>query len=400
MSEIKLTPEQQSIHDSVIDWFKSYSKPYITVGGFAGTGKSTIVGFITETLKREFDYLPIAYVAYTGKASLVIKSKVKDLDVNNDYVGTIHSLIYKPILKNDEVVGWDRVKSLPYSLIVLDEASMVDKEIWEDLASFEIPILVVGDHGQLSPISNEQNFSLMLKPDYTLQTIHRQALGNPIIKLSAFVREHGYIPKRIFGKTAAKFDFENPIVQKIIDKYRYKTDSQILCGMNKTRVKLNNLIRQNNGFQSHDPYVGEKLICLKNNKKQFIMNGHIVYLRNIDHKTKFLSEIDISPQGRRRLDGLVTHRKAFGQTTYTTVAKETHNPKILHNTVYQHEKPLVNLFDFGYAISVHKSQGSQFKYVILFEERNFYQSDDEYCRWLYTAVTRASEKLVVIDNYF
>lgn len=169
---IKLTKEQQNAHDSIIDWFKSDMSPYISVGGLAGTGKTTLIGFITKTLQNEDLVRTIAYVAYTGKASTVLKSKIKDRGWN-DYVGTIHSLIYIPIKDKDtgEIKYWGKRDEIDADLIVLDEASMVDKDIWKDLLSYDIPILVVGDHGQLPPIG-ENNFSLMKNPDIKLETIH------------------------------------------------------------------------------------------------------------------------------------------------------------------------------------------------------------------------------------
>ena len=396
---IELTEEQRAVHDSVVDWYKSNPDRYISVGGLAGCGKTTVIGFIADTLKREFGTLPIAYVCYTGKASLVLARKLKNLDFN-DSVGTIHSLIYKPIVDEDgSILGWARKDDVDASLIIVDEASMVDKDIWRDLTSYGIPILAVGDHGQLPPIG-EGGFSLMRNPDLKLVTVHRQALENPIIKLSLYVRRHGSIPTRVFGKTAAKLDYSiDQRAKDILYGYDFRTDSQILCGMNKTRVKLNDLVRGTNGFDCDDPLPGEKLICLKNNRELGIMNGQMGVLNEAKFATELLFDLNITMDGLSGPINALTHRNAFGSVKYDVAMKELYADALLAGLPYD-KKPKINMFDFGYAISIHKAQGSEFQRVVLIEERNSFQSDDDYTRWLYTGITRASEKLVIIDNFY
>jgi ATP-dependent exoDNAse (exonuclease V) alpha subunit len=396
---IKLSKQQQNIHDQVIDWFSS-SVPsnYLSIGGFAGTGKTTLIGFITDTLKNKIGELPIAYVTYTGKASLVLKSKIRL--AFDDYAGTIHSLIYRPIIdKNGKLIKWDLRNDVPYSLIILDEASMVSKDIWDDLKSYGIPILAVGDHGQLPPIG-ENNFSLMKKPHLLLTEIHRQARENPIIKLSMLVRDTGQIPTKTFGRNVVKLDYSDPRTQGILNRYKYKSDSQILCGLNKTRVKINNHIREMNKFDRHDPHKKEKLICLKNNKELNIMNGQIGYLNSAKIETNYLLTLNMIMTGESMATNCLSHRNVFGSVKYDVASKEIYNEKILKGFLHYDKKPNINLFDFGYCISVHRSQGSEWNTVLLIEERNYYQSDDDYKRWLYTAITRARNRLIIIDNYY
>lgn len=363
---LELSKEQIYAHDAVVDWYKSNPRQPFKLSGLAGTGKTTVIGFIAATLKREFDGLPIAYVTYTGKASLVLAEKLDKMAkaspddkfgsylVFEDTVGTIHSLIYRPVTnERGEITGWARKDVVDASLIIVDEASMVDKDIWEDLLSYGVPILAVGDHGQLPPIG-ESRFSLMKSPDLKLTTVHRQALENPIIRLSLHVRRHGRIPTRVFGRTAAKFDYTHPAARGILEKYDFRTDSQILCGMNKTRVKLNDMVRSQNGFDSVDPLPGEKIICLKNNKEINVMNGQMGTLRSAKIKTDFLMEMGAQMDGHQSpIDGILTHRKCFGKIKYDVPMKECYNEKILKGLTYD-KKPKVNLFDFGYAISVHK----------------------------------------------
>jgi exodeoxyribonuclease-5 len=400
---ITLTDEQQAVHDSVIDWYRNRSSGYISVGGLAGSGKTTLIGFITETIREaNVGSTSIAYVTYTGKASTVLNRKIKDRGPD-DYCGTIHSLIYKPVgdPETNTVEGWTLQDSIAYDLIVLDEASMVGKDIWDDLLGYGVPILAVGDHGQLPPIGSA-SFSLMKKPDLKLKTIHRQALENPIIRLSMIARKAGRIPAKVFGPQAAKFDYSiSDKARDILHSYRLDRDTQILCGMNKTRVKLNNLVRTENGIVDDYPIPGEKLICLKNNKKLYVMNGHMGRMVDSTVLGNKILSIKIRMDGDEFDTDCLTHRGAFGHVKYDGILTESYSKDILHGVKGDlGSRPFVNVFDFGYAISVHKSQGSEFRGVILVEERNSYQSDDDYARWLYTGITRASEKLVILENFY
>jgi len=392
---IELSKEQQKVHDSVIDWYRNRNNDFIAVAGLAGTGKTTVIGFIAQTIKENSPYpINIAYATYTGKASLVLRSKLKGIGFS-DYVGTIHSLIYKPIVVNDVVVGWSKKASLDHDLIIIDEGSMVGKEIWEDLLHFRTPIIVVGDHGQLPPVG-ENNFSLMKEPDLKLETIHRQALENPIIKLSMIARKYGKIPTRIFGKNAAKLDWVETPAREAINKFDINDDVQILCGMNKTRVKLNQFIRGQLGFERKEPYTTERLICLLNNKDDYVMNGQMGIVKNIKLYSDKLYEIEINLTGFGTRN-LIVYKGGFNKEKYDAAIKDSQDKRVKSECLTGSR---INLFDFGYCISVHKSQGSEWDKVVLIEERNFYQSDEDYSRWLYTGITRAKNKLLIIDNYY
>ena len=154
MSVPILSTEQNKIVDSILNWFKDSSKQYITLGGYAGTGKTTVLGSITTLLNKDKKKLNIAYCSYTGKAARVLERKLRDTNSvsYSDYIGTIHRLIYKAIVDDrDNIIGWELIpkSDFDYSLIVVDEASMLTEDIWNDLLSFDVPIIAVGDHSQL-----------------------------------------------------------------------------------------------------------------------------------------------------------------------------------------------------------------------------------------------------------
>jgi exodeoxyribonuclease-5 len=183
MDKFSLSPDQKSVLDAMISWnIDSHRAPYITVGGYAGTGKTTVLAEFRNELTKLSELTKVAFCSYTGKAARVLQNRLIAHGALRlvDSVGTIHSLMYSPVEdeRTQEIVGWEKTKEIKADLIVIDEASMVDETIWFDLQSYGIPIVAVGDHGQLPPVRG--NFNLMQDPQIKLEKIHRQNEGNPI----------------------------------------------------------------------------------------------------------------------------------------------------------------------------------------------------------------------------
>ncbi|HBA59911.1 MAG TPA: ATP-binding protein, partial [Elusimicrobia bacterium] len=174
---MELSGDQQKALEQLLSWYGSPERSaFITLGGYAGTGKTTLIAIFKNELARLDKSTRIAFCSYTGKAAQNLKNKLKEAGALNvkDSVSTIHGLIYNPREGAGGVIaGWDRKEELERSLIIVDEASMVDGLIWNDLLSYNIPIIAVGDHGQLPPIAG--SFNLMEKPQLLLTQIHRQA---------------------------------------------------------------------------------------------------------------------------------------------------------------------------------------------------------------------------------
>ena len=196
MSSLALTQDQKRAQEAIFAWWRSRPKQVLTMGGYAGTGKTTV---IAETIKRLAKRPRIAFCCYTGKASDILREKLVKAGAikNGDYCGTIHGLIYEKIGEDEGDDGkteilWRKRDSVKADFLVVDEASMVSKEVWNDLSSYGVPILAVGDHGQLPPVGDKYN--LMESPDVRLEIIHRQAQESPIVKLSLMAREVGRIP--------------------------------------------------------------------------------------------------------------------------------------------------------------------------------------------------------------
>lgn len=384
-----LSEAQRGILDSIVDWHKSLQKKYLTLGGYAGTGKTTLLGYLNTMLHEERENIKIAYCTFTGKASVVLRRKLEETKSlkSSDYIGTIHKLIYKPILDDeDNILAWSLidVDDFDYDLIIIDEASMVPKNIWDDLLSFGKPILAVGDHGQLPPI--DSNFNLMQNPELKLEEIYRQERENPIIKVSEIARKYGNIPAIEFSKTVRKFTKDSDEISDFLNEQfeSYSKDLMILTGYNSTRIKLNKGIRQLLHFDSPYPQQEDRVICLKNDYDCGVFNGMTGTILSISKEKNgnidyYDTEIEFDDENSTSFVNMDVNQFNSSQPA-----------KITNRSIC--------LFDFGYVFTVHKAQGSQSEKVILFEERFPQMSDDEWRRWLYTGVTRAVSELYIIGR--
>lgn len=383
---MELSKTQKSILTDILDWYREQPNQFLTLGGYAGTGKTTILGYCSNSIHKEKDRVKIAFCSFTGKAARVLKRKLDDVKSvkKDDYIGTIHRLIYKAIVdESDNIIGWEKIpkEDFKYDLVIIDEASMVTEDIWRDLLSYDIPILAVGDHGQLPPINS--TFNLMGNPNLKLEEIYRQERDNPIIKLSEIARKYGSLPFETFSNTVKKVHREDSDANEIIDDVfdSISRDTMILCGYNRTRINLNKAIRSKH-FESPLPTVGDRVICLKNNRNCDVYNGMTgtildISEMGIDGYKYYDTEIDLDYE----------EFPFFGKISID----QFNNQEFLDKRV-----PDLNYFDFGYALTVHKAQGSQASRVLLFEERFSKMSDDDFRRWLYTAVTRAEKELYII----
>lgn len=388
---INLSQDQQNVLDKILLWFKKErgEKQYITLGGYAGTGKTTLIAILRQELARIDKKLKVGFVSYTGKAVRVLKTKLKEQKVilSKDSVSTIHALIYSPIVnEKEEIIGWQTKDVIDCNLIIIDEASMVDGLIWSHLLSYRVPIVVVGDHGQLPPIKG--SFNLMQCPQLRLEEIHRQARQNPIIGLSIQAREHGLVRPGKYSSGVWKFLLQDYDTQETMEEMlsNFNTDTLILCGYNSTRRKLNKHIRSVLGFELPEPQSGDRVICLRNNHKERIYNGMLGTVARIKKKNLQWYETEINMDGEdKSYHGLISVDQFNSETSINFTEKRSQIMK-------------GDLFDFGYALTVHKAQGSQAKRVILFEERFKQMTDDAYKRWLYTAVTRAEEELYIFSK--
>jgi exodeoxyribonuclease V len=407
-----LTNDQEYILEKVMDKIGS-KKPYfypdfkcITIGGYAGTGKTFLISILRKEILNKWNDKNVAFACFTGKASSVLKRKLEEnnIDLSEDYCGTIHSLIYRPELQYNKklkkmiIIKWIKKDILDFDLIIIDEASMINKDLWNDLISYNIPIIAVGDHGQLPPIGD--NFNLMSNPQYILTEVKRQSLDNPIIRLSQDIRNGKSIPYGFYddkNKNVFKLNWNSEDCKKTFDKLNFSNfdDTIILCGLNKTRVWINQMIRNRLGFKNQEPYPGERIVFLKNNYNTKILNGMLGNVLFFMYEGKNIYNITVLLDGYSEpFNGLV-YNGCFGKEQYDNFYEELQN-KRYKEIIKKSNLNSIDVCDWGYCISTHKSQGSEFKRVICFVEKSYYWDDEYMKRWLYTAATRAKEKLFLI----
>lgn len=416
MGEIELTPEQCGIRDGLMDWV-ARPTDYIAMSGYAGTGKTTVIGNTAATILKENPNKALRFLTFTGKASMVLSQKLNSFGISPDRAtcSTIHSYMYLCLGMNKKTLQPEFARkmgdTLEGDILVIDEASMISTKLFSDLLRLEKPMIFVGDPGQLPPI-NDTVFQPLVDTELSLKVVHRQAQENPIIRLATDTRNHIPIPKGVVpGGKVAKFCIRDKKGKQVFESFQAqvgKEDTVILCGKNYTRVSLNRRVRYTQGFVDVKPVSGERMVCLKNDKAKQLFNGQCVYVKKADVITnENIPEDDIAlymvvqPEGEERNIECMAYAKSINNSKPSELNKKMGaDKKALEylTGAYPHLGDLT-LFDYGYAMSVHKSQGSEWEKVVLRDERmGVQQSEDDYYRWLYTGVTRAKDKLLILSD--
>jgi exodeoxyribonuclease-5 len=369
---VKWSPQQAQALDAVADWMRDKNAPQVfRLFGWAGTGKTTLAKHFVDA-----SGVGALYGAFTGKAALVLRKK------GCHGASTLHSLIYK--VNEDQDTGKVTYELNPdsalsaTSLLVVDEVSMVDETLGLDALSYGCRVLVLGDPFQLPPVGGAGFFTAE-QPDFMLTEIHRQASDNPIIRMSMDVREGRGLKVGQYGDSAVlrRADVGQDAMRGLV-----MDADQIICGRNQTRRTFNTRMRQLHGIKSHSPTPGEKLICLKNNRKKGLLNGGMWTVRSANRPTPLgIVRMKVGSMDEADMQDIdVETPIEFFEGTEDKLGWQ--------------EKKRIDEFTFGYAITCHKSQGSQWDDVVVFDESAAFRDDAP--RWLYTAVTRAAEKVQVV----
>ncbi|WP_374412669.1 ATP-dependent RecD-like DNA helicase [Novosphingobium colocasiae] len=367
------TAQQEAAIKAVSEWMKDpHGKQCFRMFGYAGVGKTTLAKELAGSVKGA-----VLYATFTGKAALVLRKK------GCENASTIHSLIYR--VEVDPITGIAEFKLNDDSdlagaaLLIVDEVSMVGEDLARDLLSFGTRILVLGDPAQLPPVKGE-GFFINEEPDVMLTEVHRQAKDNPIIRMSMDIRE---------GKALQIGGHGNCLVTRSSTLGRTRLGElvlgadQLLCGLNRTRVSYNQRIRAMKGLQGAvqpwHPTIGDRLICLRNDKDKHIFNGGLWDAEKVEYADRRLTLQVASLDEERDPIKVEVFENFFNGTEQEIDWKA---------------KRGTQEFTFGWAITCHKSQGSQWDNVIVFDESGAFR--DARKNWLYTAITRAAEQVTVI----
>lgn len=386
---MELTKKQEEGLHIALDRYY-HNEPYTVVAGYAGTGKSTLIKFIIEAL--DIDPEDVAYIAYTGKAAQVLRNK------GCPNAMTAHRLLYHSTQRPDGTyfhIPKDDIGN--YKLIVVDEVSMLPRVMWELLLSHKKYVIACGDPGQLPPVSEEDSPSVLDNPHIFLDEIMRQAKDSEIIRLSSDIRER---------KPISPFKGEEVnIVRKrdTVDGMLTWAD-QILCGKNNTRYQLNSYFRKMKWGDDVDnaPLIGDKIICRKNNWDKLNRVGDAIVNGTIGTLDSFYTTdnpwlgkkciINFLPDkyDERDEDKDILFRDILIDWKLLT----TNEPTVTKENFRMFPKWLrPEQFEYGYAITTHKAQGSEYDKVLVFEEM---LKATDHARWLYTACTRASKRLTLV----
>lgn len=390
---MELTRKQEEGLRIAIDRY-NHNEPYTVIAGYAGTGKSTLINFIIAALEVDPEE-EVAYIAFTGKASEVLREK----GCHNAM--TAHKLLYySKQMPNGKFFYKPRtVLEKPYRVIIVDEVSMLPKDMWDLLLSHNIYVIACGDPFQIPPIDKKQDNHILDNPHIFLDEVMRQAKESDIICLSMDIRE---------GKRLSPFSGHDAQVFKkndLCDGMYFWAD-QILVSTNKSRHDINSYIRDDLG-RGFEPEIDDKIICLRNcwdtcseKHENPLINGSVGYI-----KTKRMESIDYILAGKLVSAPVLfadiettndTYREVGIDYTALTTGEKFFTPQQEYLIRRNKENPDLPIeFNFGYAITGHRAQGSQWDKVLVLEE-SFPFDKIEHARWIYTTVTRAIEKLTLI----
>ena len=391
---MELTKKQEEGLKIAVARHKNREK-YTVISGYAGTGKSTLVRFIIDALDVDKD--KVAYATYTGKAAEVLRKK------GNPNAMTLHRLLYDSIPRQGG--GFIRIpkKQLDYDIVVVDEVSMVPKTMVDMLLAHRVYILFLGDPGQLPQIDKKETHNLLDHPHVFLDEVMRQAAESEIIQLTMKIRNGEDIPF-MHGKEV----IVAPKAELVTGHLTWA--DIIICATNKTRHNMNRQKRELLGY-SGVLQTGERIIVKRNywedcdEDGNALVNGTVgtvanpyesfvripSYVKN-DRRDLPLVGCIFTPDGGKSFDTFEIDKDYL--------LKE--EPCVDWRVSYQLGKLKPKIGDilpkqatYGYALTCHAAQGSEFDKVLVIEE-SFPFDKVEHQRWLYTAATRAAEKLVLV----
>lgn len=414
------SPQQDKALMGVSRWLQNPDgKQLYRLFGYAGTGKTTLARHLAEGVDGT-----VLFAAYTGKAASVLRKS------GATSAQTLHSLIYNPKGASQERLGelkkeledvqfmiheargegppdFDAQRDVPElcdremrlkgeiraeeknvqrpnfslnldsnlrhaALLVVDECSMVDEEMAMDIMSFKVPVLVLGDPAQLPPVGGTGYFT-NAEPDMLLTEIHRQARDNPIIELATTVRNGGKLTHGAYGDSA--------VIHRATPELALEAD-QLLVGKNSTRMATNKRVRELKEYGGSPwPKEGEKLVCLRNDRELGLLNGTLHEATTDAEELGGYINLRIRPEEGGESICVPAHAEHFWGDP---------------DQIGYWDRLNAQEFAYGYALTVHKSQGSQWGKVMIIDESHVFRDISTRRKWLYTAITRAADAVTIV----
>jgi exodeoxyribonuclease-5 len=350
-----LTPQQAAVAAGILEWLNCSSSPFCLIHGVAGTGKTTLATTLGQSVHG------VAFAAFTGKAASRLRQKgAADAQ-------TLHRLLYFRPDDDDGELRWRLRPFLDCELIIADEGSMIGTRLGADLLSFNVPVLVTADSFQLPPIEDTA-FLAGHRPDFILSEVHRQAANSQPLRLATAIRAG------------------EPVIPVRFDRERLLAADIAICALHTTRRRINKLVRQSYGvpydsFADRLPWLDERVLCFKTDYDAGVMNGEIWTVEEIVRK-----------------DG-VTRLRLIDDYANRAIVRVPESDFLTGPPKQQSQNGFAS-FDFGYALTCHKAQGSEWDRVVVIDETDtpeFHWIAEQSglpfaefkARWLHTAVTRA-----------
>ena len=444
----KPTSEQEECINNIADYISSISnKSIFVLKGYAGTGKTTLI----STLIKSLPIIPkkSVLIAPTGRAAKIISK------YSNKSASTIHKKIYW-IRTNKSGNTFIKLKENMHTntIFIVDEASMIsenydkgfgNRSLLDDLIKYvyegiDCKLILIGDTAQLPPVHLEISPALdekLLKHKYDKQIISKELTEVVRQREDSYILENAtYLRSKI---TNNDFSFPKLITDKDVIRIRNGEDLQdaienaysesgmekttIICRSNKKANLYNQQIRKNIIWKDNEIAAGDMIMAVRNNyywiedniQSDFIANGDIfevlrVKERIVRYGFKFAyATIKIIDDFKKKeldiillLDTLNSespaityeqYKKLYNEISIDYIGEKEINKKIKNNKFFNALQ-----IKFAYSITCHKSQGGQWENVFIdlgyFNEKML---DKSYLRWLYTAFTRSSEKLFLIN---
>ena len=449
----KPTFEQENVVKILADFlFARKSDVLFLLKGYAGTGKTSLIGALVKTLDQLEQKCVL--LAPTGRAAKVFAH----------YAGhpafTIHKKIYRQRSFSNELDNFSMNDNLhQHTLLIVDEASMIANDglsgsmfgsgrLLDDLIQYVYSgqgcrLMLIGDTAQLPPVGEEESPALSAEAlkgyglevyEGMLTEVVRQLQDSGILwnatELRRYIVEEDFYtlpPIRVEGFPDIKVILGNELIEAITDSYDQvgMDETIVVCRSNKRANIYNKGIRNTILYREEELEAGDLLMVAKNNyfwsegckEIDFIANGDIAVVRRVrreremygfrfaDVVLRFPDYNDMELEVKLLLDTLHTETpampKEMNDKLFYSVLEDYADITVKRERMKKMKAdPHYNALQvkYAYAVTCHKAQGGQWKHVYI--DMGALQPDAlnvDFYRWLYTAVTRASEKLYLIN---